>query len=193
MFSHGSDEAEPCKKFKLLDTLITSKTRVKLLLRLFLNPNSKGYLQGLASEFGESSNAIRVELNRFDEAGLLDSNLEGRRKMYQANHRHPMFTDIQNILKKFVGIDKIVENIAQRIGDLEEVYLEGSLAEGRDTEVIDLVLVGDDIDRSYTAQIVEKAESLLKKRIRYLVVETTEAKTYFQKKDKKSFLLVWHK
>lgn len=57
----------------MLDTLIQSKTRLKLLLRFFLNPDSSAYLRGLAQEFDESTNAVRVELNRFEEAGLIQS------------------------------------------------------------------------------------------------------------------------
>jgi len=53
-----------------LDSLITSQTRVKLLLRFFLNPESRSYLRELAEEFGESTNSVRVELNRLTEAGL---------------------------------------------------------------------------------------------------------------------------
>ncbi|MCK9327448.1 MAG: ArsR family transcriptional regulator, partial [Bacteroidales bacterium] len=78
----------------MLDTLITSKTRIKLILRFFLNPKSTAYLRGLAEEFGESSNAIRLELNRFEEAGLLQSETQGNKKLFKANIAHPLYGDI---------------------------------------------------------------------------------------------------
>ena len=109
----------------MLDTLITSKTRVKLLLKFFLNGNSSSYLRNLENEFGESSNAIRIELNRFEDAGLLTSSLQGNRKYYQANQTHPLYKDINNIVFKYVGIDKIVENVIRKLGDLEKVFLCG--------------------------------------------------------------------
>ena len=56
----------------MLETLVTSKTRAKLLLKFFLNPSTSAYLRGLADEFGESTNGVRVELNRLMEAGLLE-------------------------------------------------------------------------------------------------------------------------
>ena len=62
----------------MLESLITSKTRTKLLLKFFLNPGTSAYLRGLAEEFGESTNGVRVELNRLSEAGLLESADEGR-------------------------------------------------------------------------------------------------------------------
>jgi len=64
-----------------LDSLITSQTRVKLLLKFFLNPERRSYLRELAEEFGESTNSVRVELNRLNEAGLLTSFDEGRTKV----------------------------------------------------------------------------------------------------------------
>jgi len=66
-------------------------------------------LRSLEYEFGESTNAIRLELNRFESAGLLETHISGNKKIYQANTKHPIFPDIQNILKKFVGIDQIIE------------------------------------------------------------------------------------
>ena len=84
----------------MLDSLITSKTRVKLLLKFFLNPGTKSYLRGLATEFGESTNAIRVELNRLTEAKLLKSVHTGRTVEYRANKDHTFFKDIQSVVKK---------------------------------------------------------------------------------------------
>ena len=61
----------------MIETLISSKTRIKLLLKFFLNSSNSSYLRGLESEFGESSNSIRLELNKLEKAGLLKSNQEG--------------------------------------------------------------------------------------------------------------------
>ena len=80
----------------MLESLITSKTRIKLLLKFFLNSSTKAYLRGLEAEFGESTNSIRIELNRFEQAGLLTSHSEGNRKFFTANIKHPLFPDIQS-------------------------------------------------------------------------------------------------
>ena len=64
----------------MLQTLITSKTRIKLMLKFFLNSSSTGYLRGLETEFDESTNSIRLELNRFEEAGLLTSITDNNKK-----------------------------------------------------------------------------------------------------------------
>ena len=68
----------------MLETLISSKTRIKLLLKFFLNSKATSYLRGLESEFGESSNGIRIELNRFEKAGMLSSFVKGNKKYFKS-------------------------------------------------------------------------------------------------------------
>ena len=152
----------------MIETLISSKTRIKLLLKFFLNSNTTGYLRNLESEFGESTNAIRQELNRFEGAGMLTSDMEGNKKIFRANTGHPLFEDIHRIILKYTGLDKIVDHVAKRLGNVEQVYLTGSLAEGKDSPVIDLVIVGEP-DSSYLVNLIEKAEPLIQRKIRYLV------------------------
>ena len=92
----------------MIESLITSQTRIKLLLKFFINANNSSYLRGLEKEFDEGSNAIRLELNRFVDAGLLQTSLEGNKKLYQANTTHPLFGDLQSIIRKFTGIDQVI-------------------------------------------------------------------------------------
>ena len=155
--------------YTMLDTLIQSKTRLKLLLRFFLNPDSSAYLRGLAQEFDESTNAVRVELYRFEEAGLIQSHKEGNKKVYQVNTSFPMFNELQMIAFKHFGIDQIIEQVIEKLGDVESVYLTGDLARGLDTNVVDVTLIGTGIDNSYLARLVKKAEELVGRKIRTLV------------------------
>lgn len=158
----------------MLEALIQSKTRVKLLLRFFLNPQSKAYLRGLAKEFDESSNSVRIELNRFENAGLISSEKEGNKKIYSVNTHYPLFKDLQRIAFKYYGIDTIVEHILTKLGSVHKVYLTGNLAKGTDSDIIDLTIIGDKIDRSYLARLVTKAEKLVERKIRTLVFDITD-------------------
>lgn len=174
----------------MIESLITSKTRIKLLLKFFLNSQTKSYLRSLETEFNESTNSIRVELNRLEEAGLLSTSVEGNKKMFSANVRHPLFQDINNILKKFVGIDQIIEQVVSQIGDLQAAYLTGDFAIGKDSQVIDLLLVGDKLDRPYIDRLVEKAETYISRRIKYLILTAAEMKQIY---GGKPALLIWRK
>ena len=152
----------------MLDTLISSKTRVKLLLKFFLNSDTKAYIRGLESEFKESANAIRTELNNLEKAGMLKCETEGNRKYFRANTAHPLYEQLHQIVMKQVGINQLVENVTQRLGNLERVYLVGSFARGIDSPILDVVFIGN-IDRIYLLQLIEKAEDLIGRRIRYIV------------------------
>ena len=175
----------------MLETLITSKTRIKLLLRFFLNDSSSSYLRQLESEFGESSNAIRVELNRFESAGLLQSFTQGNRKYYQAQPTHPLFNDIHNIIIKYIGIDKVVENVVHKLGDLDRVFLSGNFAEGRDNDVIDFIFVGENLDCDYLLRLVTKAEKLISRKVQYLVMSKKEYDKHATNNGNERVLLLW--
>ncbi len=172
----------------MLNSIITSKTRIKLLLKFFLNSNTKSYLRNLEQEFGESTNAIRVELNRLEDAGLLQSEIEGNKKYFKANTSHPLFFDINSILKKIVGIDKLIERVLNEIGDLEQAYITGDFAKGTDSPIIDLVLIGEDLDTNFIKGLISKAEKLVERKIRYLILTNEEMGVYFKNKPT---LLIW--
>jgi DNA-binding transcriptional ArsR family regulator len=154
----------------MLDTLISSKTRIKLLVRFFLNPNSSAYLRGLEQEFGESSNAIRIELNRFEEAGLIVGEKEGNKKIFKANKKYPLFLEIRNIVLKHLGIDKIVDSLVNNLGEVHSVYWLNAYNQ-MNIEKIELLMVGKNIDYQFLEKIIKKAKKLLGKDIFVQVLE----------------------
>ena len=175
----------------MLSSLITSQTRIKLLTKFFLNSNTRAHLRGLEAEFGESSNAIRIELNRFEEAGLLNSLREGNKKIFQANSKHPLYNDIHSIILKETGIDRVIEKVIHRLGDPLAVYLTGDFARGKDSPVIELILVGTEIDREYLARKVGQAEELVGRKVSYIVLEQDEAGDYLEKFKSSDLLPLW--
>ena len=175
----------------MLDTLITSKTRIKLLLKFFLNSNASSYLRNLEGEFGESTNGIRLELNKFEKAGLLQSQVSGNKKLYRANTSHPLFPDIHNLLLKYIGFDRIIDTIISKLGNVNEVYVVGKFARGIDSDVIDLLLVGNDINREYLARLSTKGEKLIKRKIRYLVYRREEFVSIKDNYSSDEILLLW--
>jgi len=152
----------------MIETLISSKTRIKLLLKFFLNSKNTAYLRNLEEEFGESSNAIRLELNKFEKAGFLESAANGNKKMFTVNTKHPLFPDINRIIMKMTGLEYVVDYVLQRLGDLDKVYLVGNLSKGKDTQIIDLVLVGDNLNKTFLIEQIEKAEKKINKKIRFV-------------------------
>ncbi len=148
----------------MLDSLVTSKTRIKLLLKFFAHANS-GYLRSLAKEFDESTNAVRVELKRLTEAGLLVAEEEGKTKIYRANHSHPFFAEITGMVSKFLGLDELMERIVRRMGAVEKAYIVGDYAQGIDSGTVQLVLVGKNLDKDYLEFIVDKTYEKIQRKV----------------------------
>ena len=174
----------------LLSGLISSKTRIKLLVRLFFNPSTRSYLRELAKEFDLSTNAVREELNQLKKTRLLKTQKSGRQIFYMANTAHSLFPELKSMVSKVMGIDQVIDGIVHRLGDLERAYLIGDYAEGKDSGIIDLVLVGN-IDRYHLDDLTRKTERYIKRKIRSLVVSRNEYKELLPKLKGQPQVLIW--
>tara|TARA_X000001036_G_C20457752_1_gene716125 strand:+ start:99 stop:662 length:564 start_codon:yes stop_codon:yes gene_type:complete len=174
----------------MLDTLITSKTRVKLLMKFFLNPSTRSYLRELASEFGESTNSVRVELNRFSEAKLISSENVGRTIEYHANTEHSLFKELQSLVLKYSGVDQIIDILINKLGDVKTAYLVGDYAKGIDSGLIDIVLIGK-INKIELDHIAQKRGKEIARKIRPLVVTETELRSLWDQLHMDCALLLW--
>jgi hypothetical protein len=161
-----------------------------MLLKFFTNTHATAYLRGMAEEFGESTNAIRHELNNLSKAGYLISSEEGRTILYRANTDHPLFNEVKNLVHKYLGIDKIIDNILSKLGDLKAAFIVGDYAKGKDSGTIELVLVGA-INEAYLNKLVNKAKNLLHRNIKTKLMRVSEFELH--KANFETALLVWKK
>jgi hypothetical protein len=153
----------------LLETLITSKTRLRLLIKFFVTATNKGYLNGLAQEFGESTNAIRKELNHLAIAGYLTRDQENNKIQYLANVAHPLFSSLQKIVHQHLGLELIAERVIDRMGAVQTISLVGDYAQGRDTGTIEVVICGKQLNRDYLVELTRKIEAEIERRIQISV------------------------
>jgi hypothetical protein len=174
----------------LLKPLISSNTRVSLLIRFFANPAKKSYLRELSNEFGVSSNSVREELNRMTEAQLLMCSRKGRAVHYRANQEHPLFDELVSIVKKVLGIDRVVENIIAEFPGLEEAFVMDDYALGRDTGIIDLVLVGD-LNQARLSELVAKTEAFISRKIRVLCLSAEDHQKLKPSLDSRPQVTLW--
>lgn len=174
----------------LFSGIIGSKTRIKLLIRFFFNPHTQSYLRQLATEFNVSTNAVREELNQLTKTKLLNSEKRGRQVFYKANSTHPLFPELRSMVSKVLGVDQVIDSIVMRLGDLEQAYLLDDYAEGKDTGIIDLLLVGD-IDPYHLNDLTRKTERYIKRKIRPLVVSRDEFETFDASISQRPRLLLW--
>lgn len=174
----------------MLEVIVSSKTRIKLLIKFFLFDGIESYLRKLEKEFNESTNGIRVELNKFIEAGLLLSEYRGKKRYYRVNSQHILYEDLQQMVRKSTGIAGVIDGIPDRIKNLEAAYITGKLASGILSETIELVLVLKQPDKNMIDRLVRETEKKIERKIVYLTLTASQMDYFFKNKPA---ALIWKK
>jgi predicted DNA-binding protein YlxM (UPF0122 family) len=159
-------------------------------MRFFFNPEARSYLRELAKEFNVSSNAVREELNQLKKTDLLISEKNGRQVFYKANTEHALFPELKSMVSKVMGIDQVIDSIITRLGNLERAYLVDDYAEGKDTGIIDILLIGE-IDRYHLNDLTRKTERYVKRKIRSLVLTKDEFNDFLPELERRPKVLIW--
>ncbi len=153
----------------VLNQLITSKTRLRLLIKFFVSQANRGYLNGLASEFNESTNSIRKELNHLSEAGYLEKYKDNHKVAYKANIKHPMFEILQKVVYKHLGLEDIVDHVLNQMGEVKQIHLIGDYAKGLDSGKIEVLLVGNDLNNSYITSLEKKIQGIIERKVKFYI------------------------
>ena len=151
----------------MLGELITSKTRLRLLIKFFVSQANKGHLNGLATEMGESTNGIRKELNHLQEAGYLKKLKVNNKVEYRVNTDHPLFETLRKVVFKHLGLEDLVEKVLERMGYLDQIILVGDYVKGNDTGLIEVFLIGQDLNMDYISQLENKIEDLIGRKVSF--------------------------
>ena len=159
-------------------------------MRFFFNPQARSYLRELSKDFNMSTNAVREELNQLKKTDLLKSEKDGRQVFYKDNTNHALFPELKSMVSKVMGIDQVIDSIIERLGNLERAYLIDDYAEGKDTGIIDIILVGD-IDMYHLNDLSRKTERYIKRKIRSLILSRNEYKEFEPKLKASPHILIW--
>ena len=153
----------------MLGQLITSKTRLRLLVKFFISQANKGYLNGLASEMGESTNSIRKELNHLYDAGYLNKTKSNNKIEYKVNVKHTLYETLKKVVYKHLGLEDIIETILDRMGNVKKIAIIGDYAKGIDSGNIEVVVVASQINFKYISQLEKKIENLISRRVSFFL------------------------
>lgn len=151
----------------MLNKLITSKTRLRLLIKFFVSQTNSGYLNGLANEMGESTNSIRKELNHLYDAGYLHKVKSENKIQYKVNSTHPLYETLKKVVYKHLGLEDIVDTVIDRMGTINQIILIEDYARGFDSGKIEVVLVGNDLNSNYINQLENKIENLISRKVSF--------------------------
>jgi uncharacterized protein len=102
----------------MLETLLGSKLRAKVLGWLFTHPDERYFVRQLTVLLNLDSANLSRELSRLGKMGLLVSTTSGIQKYYQANARCPIFNELRGIVVKTFGVADValepMDVVAQR-------------------------------------------------------------------------------
>jgi len=169
----------------MLEQLITSRTRSKLLELFLSRPDMEIHLREISRRIEENYNSTRRELNHLEELSLLNSRKDGNQKYFRMNRQHPIYPELKNIYIKTSGIcNAIIDNL-QDMGSIQYCFIYGSYA--RDAETpdsdLDLFLVGA-IDENRLIPVINKLEKKLNREINYVLYTSTEFTNRRNKRDR---------
>ncbi len=172
-----------------LSDLITSKVRIKILELFLSNPNEMYHVRGIVREIKEEINAVRRELAKLEEAGIIKKEARGNRIYYWARNEYPMFGDLISLVSKTTGLGSILVTNRTKIGKVSFVMFSGKFARRKPRkkeDEVDILIVGD-IVLPELAAVIRAEESKRGKEINYTVMSREEFD--FRKKRRDPFLL----
>lgn len=156
---------------KSLDALFISKVRIKSLKYFIFHPDAPIHLRAAVRELKEEINAVRRELTRLDEIGLLTSEVRGNRKYFALNFKHPLLEELTGIFHKTFGLGGEIMRNLKNLGDVKAAVLAGTYLKGTIPvgQAVDLLLVGN-VDMSVVTTMVEEAQKKMNRELHYAVL-----------------------
>jgi predicted nucleotidyltransferase len=159
----------------MLEAIISSKTRVKLLTLFLLNPGREYYVRELARITEENMNAVRRELANLQSFGLITGERKGNQQYYMVNQDFFLYEDLQKLVLKTEGVARVLKERLSGMAYIRCMFIYGSFAKGNagSKSDIDLFIVGD-IDENELIPLVHESEQVLHREINYTLMRSGE-------------------
>src|SRR5215468_2273292 len=126
-----------------LADLLSSRVKAEIFRLLFGAIPRELHMREIERQSGLADATVRQELKRLLRLGVVESRLDGNRTYYRANIRHPLYTDIRNLVLKTSGL---VETIREALAspDIKLAFVFGSVAASAEKAEsdIDLIVIG---------------------------------------------------
>lgn len=140
----------------------------RLFIWLFGQPERAYHLSELRRLTGLGSASLQRELNRLAAAGLVDSQMVGNMRRFQANPQSPVFAELVALTRKTLGTVPVLRDaLSPLMPDLLAAWVYGSVAKQTDTarSDIDVMLVGNDLLLGKVLTCLVPAEAQLGRKI----------------------------
>ncbi len=171
----------------MIDKIIPSKTRRKILELLFHHPDQSFYLRKVVREVGEEVNAVKRELDILTEAKVLNKEKRLNKVFFTLNKNWRHYEDFLRIFAKSNLLSTLFYENLSRMGKIKYASLSMKFVKRqpiKDDEVYFLV-VGVVVVPEIQS-IVTQVEKKLNQEINYTVM--TEEEFVFRKKNNDPFI-----
>lgn len=171
----------------MLEDLITSKSRVKLLNVFLTSPYEMYHVRELVRKTGDEINAVRRELAFLEKKGLLNKEPRANRIYYSLSKSYPYYYDLLQLSIKTSGLGLDILKNRAKIGKIKYAMFSGRFArrEKKSAEEIDLLVVGT-IVLPELALLIKNEERKLGIEINYTAM--TEEEFNFRRKRHDPFI-----
>ncbi len=162
----------------MLETILGSKLRSKVLGWLFTHPDERYFVRQLTGLLREDSTNVSRELIRLEKTGVLVSTKEGKQKYYQANRKSSIYDELHGLIVKTTGVADVLRSaLAPSAGRIKVAFIFGSIASGNEdrTSDIDMMVVGA-ISFGDAVSLLSPAEEKLGREINSVVYPIAEFK-----------------
>jgi hypothetical protein len=175
-------------KGKMLQDLMVSKVRVKLLEVFLYKPGEMYHVRGLVRATNEEINAVRRELARMESRGMVKKEPRGNRLYYWFRKDYIFYANLLNLIAKTVGLGAALIKNKNKLGRIKFAMLSGRFVRRlpRAGNQVDLLLVGE-VVLPELAKLVREEEVRLEREINYTVMTKDEFE--FRKSRRDPFVL----
>lgn len=173
----------------MLEDLIISKTRIKLLELFLTNPGKIFHVRELVRKVDEEINAVRRELAHLEEKGIASKEPRGNRLYYTMRRDYPLYADLMNIFAKTRGLGADILKNRQKLGRIKYAAFSGRFARRAPKEAaegVDVMIVGE-VVLPELALLIRAEEARRAEEINYTVM--TEDEFGFRKKRRDPFIV----
>ncbi len=171
----------------MLDHIIPSKTRIKILELFFHNPNENYYLRRVVRELNTEVNAVKRELDILEREKVLHKERRLNKVFYYLNKNYIFFEEFLRIFTKSDKLASLILHNLPKLGKIKFIAVSTKFSKRlpiKEDEVY-LLLVGSVVVPEIT-EIVSQLEKDFGREINYTVM--TEEEFTFRKKNNDPFL-----
>jgi hypothetical protein len=169
----------------MLADIVVSKTRIKLLELFLSDVTSMYHVRDLVRQTHEEINAVRRELARMEEAGMVKKEPRGNRLYYWFRKDYIYFADLVSMVAKSTGLGGAINKNRSKLGNIQIVMISGRFARHeprKKADEVDVLVVGD-ISMHELAALVKAEESKREQPINYTPMTMDELRFRRSRRD----------